>query len=195
MTYISPIDFDEELVPINYCWSGYVEDSAEFKNSNFLEVVHEGISFYICSAENGVALGEYLSKYIIADNCVRDLESVSSPGIDFWFYKVWERAEPDYVDLPEWVHKLVELFISEKLISRVNRSDNEFFAFSSLVSFEEQTLPSTIQTRVLNICRTYLMKLCDEHFLNYGSTEDLTAFDVSNWAATIINEFINNHPE
>ena len=194
MVFLSPFDFDEKSVPIDYCWSGYVQDSSEFKNHNFLKVINGEVSSYVCSAENGVALGEYLSKYIIKHNCIWDLEAVSAPGINFWFYKAWEQAEPSYGDLPEWVHNLVEFFISEKLIARIDCNDNEYFTFSNLVSFESQDLPSAIQSHVLNICRTSLIKFCDNHFSDYGSTEELTEFDVSNWAESLIKEYIETHP-
>lgn len=193
MSDVLPAFINDTLVPVNYQWHGYVKDSYEFKNCNFLRIEQNGKTYYVCSSENGVALGDYLSNYIIRDSCVWDLESVFSPGMDFWFYKAWEQAEPYYEEQPKWLHQLVNLLVSEGLLTRINRDSGEYLVFSDLESFEEQPLTSSIKAQVQIICRASLIDFCEEIFSDYGSTKELTEYDVSEWGAAIINEFVAAH--
>ena len=189
------ISFDYDLVPINYQWSKYSEDSDEFKGFNFLLVEHSGVKHYVCSEENGVALGDYLANYIFCERCIRDLESLYSPGMDYWFYKAWEQAEPYYEELPVWVHRLVELLITAGYISRITYNDAVYFVFSDLVKFEQQSLPDNLLNEVAKICRLSLVEFCEQFLADYGSTDELTEFDISDWAERIINEFVIAHSE
>lgn len=190
-----PINFDYDLVPINYQWSEYAENSYEFKSFNFLPVEYNGVKIYICSEENGVALGDYLANYIFCEGYIRDLESLYSPGMDYWFYKAWEQAEPYYDELPLWVHRLVELLITAGYISRITYNDTDYFVFSDLVKFEHQPLPENLLNEASEICKLSLVEFCEQYLIDYGNMDDLARFDVSDWAEKIINEFIIAHPD
>lgn len=188
------IGFDHDLVPINYQWSKYSKDSDEFKSFNFLLVEHSGVKHYICSEENAVALGDYVANYIFCEGCIRDLESLYSPGMDYWFYKAWEQAEPYYEDQPVWVHRLIELLITTGYISRITYNDTDYFIFSDLAEFEKQSLPDDLLNEVAEICKLSLVEFCEQFFIDYGNADELAGFDVSDWAKKIINEFIVTHP-
>jgi hypothetical protein len=187
---IIPQDFSAEAVPINYLWSGYATNSAEFKEANFLKMDSNGLAIYVCSEENGVALGNYLSKYIIKQSFIRDMESVFSPGYDYWFFKAWEQAAPDYSELDAWVHNIVDLFVSSNLITRFKSSDTEYFAFSELTAYEEKPLPDVLIQRAETICNEALIAFCEQSYADYGDTEELSSMDVSSWGTEIIDRFI-----
>ena len=185
--------FIEDLVPINYQWSGYSSNREEFKKMNFWRTDIQGVPTYICSEENGVALGEYLSKYIFKAPYFRDMESVCSPGYDYWFFKAWEQATPDYSELDIWVHHIVELLVSSELVARFTVSNTEYFAFSDLAMYEVDPLPEVLILQVERICKDDLLAFCEEYYADYGSADELSSIDVSPWAAGIINQFIQSH--
>ena len=189
-TTIIPQDFPEEAVPIDYLWSGYAADSEQFKKTNFLKIDTNGASIYICSEENGVALGNYLSEYIFKQPFIRDMEAVSSPGYDYWFFKAWEQATPDYSELDTWVHNIIDLFVSSELISRFKSGDTEFFVFSELAAYEEKSLPDVLIQRAETLCKAALITFCEQSYTDYGNTEELSSIDVSAWGAEIIDRFI-----
>ena len=190
---IIPQDFSAEAVPINYLWSGYATNSAEFKEANFLKMDSNELAIYVCPEENGVALGNYLSKYIIKQSFIRDMESVFSPGCDYWFFKAWEQAAPDYSELDAWVHNIVDLFVSSELISRFKSGETEFFAFSELATYEETSLPDALIKQAETLCKDALLAFCEQSYADYGDTEELSSMDVSPWASNIIEQFIHSH--
>ena len=192
-TTIIPKDFYVEAVPVNYLWSGYASNIAEFKEANFLKMDSNGLDIFICSEENGVALGDYLSKYIIKQQFIRDMESVFSPGYDYWFFKAWEQAAPDYSELDAWVHNIVDLFVSANLITRFKSGDTEYFAFSELATYEEKSLPDTLIKQAETLCKDAFIAFCEQSYADYGDTEELASMDVSSWGAEIIDRFIQAH--
>ena len=185
-----PKEVDWNSVPVDYQWSGYSANSEDFKAINFLKIEADGLPVYICSSENGVALGDYLSKYIIKQQFIRDMESVFSPGYDYWFFKAWEQAAPDYSELDAWVHNIVDLFVSSNLITRFKSGDTEYFAFSELAAYEEKSLPDVLIQRAETICKAALIAFCEQSYTDYGNTEELSSMDVSSWGAEIIDRFI-----
>lgn len=187
---IIPQDFSAEAVPINYLWSGYATNSAEFKEANFLKMDSNGLAIYVCSEENGVALGNYLSKYIIKQSFIRDMESVFSPGYDYWFFKAWEQAAPAYSELDTWVHNIVDLFVYSNLITRFKSGDTEYFAFSELSTYEEKSLSDALIKQAETLCKDALIAFCEQSYADNGDTEELSSMDVSPWASNIIEQFI-----
>lgn len=190
LPYIIPQDFSVETVPIDYLWSGYAADSEQFKETNFLKINTSGACTYICSEENGVALGDYLSEYILKQPFIRDMESVFSPGYDYWFSKAWEQASPEYSELDIWVHNIVDLLISSDLISRFKSGNTEYFAFSELATYEEKSLPDALIKQAETLCKDALIAFCEQSYADYGDTEELSSMDVSSWGAEIIDRFI-----
>ena len=185
--------FNEDEVPINYQWSGYSANCEEFKKINFLKIDIQGISTYVCSEENGVALGDYLSKYIFKSPYFRDMESVFSPGYDYWFFKAWEQAQPNYSELDVWVHHIVELLVSSDLVARITVGNTEYFAFSNLTIYEEKALPDAVVLQGEKICKEDLLEFCEQSYADYGNADELSVVDVSPWAADIIKKFIQSH--
>lgn len=187
--------FENDAVPIDYLWSGYAADCEQFKETNFLKIATSGLPIYVCSEDNGVALGEYLSEYILKQHFIRDLESVFSPGYNYWFSKAWEQASPGYFDLDTWVQSIVDLFVSSNLIARFKSDGTEFFAFSELATYEENLLPDTLISQAEAICKDALIAFCEESYVDYGDTEELSSMDVSRWAQNIIEQFIRSHQQ
>lgn len=193
LPYLVAEDFSAEAVPIDYLWSGYAADSEQFKETNFLKLDSSSASTYICSEENGVAPGNYLSEYIFKQQFIRDMESVFSPGYDYWFFKAWELADPGYSELDTWVHNVVDCLISSDLITRFESGGKEFFAFSELSLYEEKPLPDTLIRQAETLCKDALIAFCEQSYADYGDTEELSSLDVSPWASNIIEQFIHSH--
>ena len=190
-----PEGFDWDIVPIEYQWSGYSANCEEFKAFNFHRIETDGNPLYICSSENGVALGDYLSKYIFKQSFIRDMEAVFSPGYDYWFFKAWELAAPNYEELDLWVHHIVDLLVASDLIACVEFDNCSYFAFSHLCDYESQILPTTLLDEAKAVCEKDLLSFCQQSLDNCGSTDELATLDVGAWADTIIQRFISAHTE
>ena len=190
-----PEHFDFDAVPINYQWSKYSANCEDFKANNFLKLETAEFPTYVCSAENGVALGDYLSTYILRQPFVRDMEATFSPGYDYWFFKAWEQAAPHYDELDKWVHKIVDLLIDAELITLINWGDNDYFLFSYLCTYESQDLPSAVIETAKASCEEELITFCLKSLDDYGDTDALALLDVGDWAGAIIQHFIATHQE
>ena len=190
---VIPEFFDENSVPVDYQWSGYSTDSKEFKETNFLKINIDGLPTYICSEENGVALGDYLSKYIFNQPFFQDMETVFSPGYNYWFFKAWEQSLPEYSELDSWVHQLVDLLISAGLIVRFESANTTYFAFSDLSAYEDQPLPDHLINEAKRICEKALVAFCRQSFTEFGSIEELLNLDIGAWAAQIIGTLVDAH--
>lgn len=185
--------FDEGRVPAFYQWSGHCQSSSEFKDQNFLKLTVSEKDLYICSAEIGVALGDYLATYILKQDFIHDMEEVFSPGCNYWFFKAWEQAAPQYEELDSWVQKIVDLFVATGFIIRFKRTDTEYFAFSDLDVYEDDLLPTTLVEEITNICEASLLQFCERHLAEHCSTEGLSNIEVSEWGAAIISNFTKNN--
>lgn len=188
-------EVDWSAVPVNYQWSGYSANSEEFKTINFLKIETDEHPIYICSAENGVALGDYLSKYIFKQNFIHDMESVFSPGCNYWFFKAWEQALPQYEELDPWVHYVVELLIDSDMIDCIENDDDTYFVLSHLCDYESQLLPTSLIDAAKTVCERELLSFCQRSLEDFGNTAELTALDVGIWAGSIIQHFISTHSE
>lgn len=183
-------NFDIHAVPVNYQWSGYSTDSKEYKEMNFLKVGMDNLAVYICSEENGVALGDYLSKYVIKQPFIRDMEAIFSPGYDYWFFKAWEQAAQDYSELDEWVHKIVDLLVSSALIARFKVQETVYFSFSELALYEEKPLPRRLIQQMETICKDSLIAFCEQYYADYGDMKELLSIETGTWATSVIGRFV-----
>lgn len=190
-----PEHIDWDTVPVDYQWSGYSSNCDEFKCANFLKVDTVKLPVYICSFENGVALGDYLSTYIFRQDYIQDMEAVFSPGCNYWFYKAWEQGAPQYEELDPWVHHIVELLMDSDLITLVQQGDASYFVFSDLATYESAALPTSLIDAAKTICEQELTAFCQQSLDDCGSTDELPLLDVSEWARSIIQHFINTHAE
>lgn len=144
---LSQFSFNANDVPINYQWSGYCKNSTEFKKYNFFETSCEDNTVYICSCDNGVALGDYLSNYIFCQPYMHDMENVLSPGYDYWFFQAWERAEPYFDELDEWVHDVVNHLMNNGYINRITCADMEFFYYFRNCEIRNTSIARTVGCR------------------------------------------------
>ncbi len=149
---ICHVQFKDDEVPTNYQWSGYSKNAEEFKKYNFLLVKEGNEHIYICSSDNGVGLGDYLSNYIFKQDYIDELESVYSPGCDYWFFQAWEKAEPWYEELDDWVQGIIEMLILRGYIARIDKEDTAFFVFSDLTQYEETAIPRELIEESKKIC-------------------------------------------
>ena len=187
---LSQLSFNANDVPVNYQWSGYSKDSTEFKKYNFLETSCGESIVYICSHDNGVALGDYLSNYIFCQPYMRDMENVLSPGYDYWFFQAWERAEPFFDELDEWVHDVVSYLIANGYVQLVTFADTEFFVISEIVKYETQLLPEKLVIEVEKICEAALLKHFKEYLDENAEEFDETVMlgDGGEWAESILSK-------
>ena len=185
----SRLNFNADDVPTNYQWSGYCKDSTEFKKYNFLETSCGDNTVYICSCDNGVALGDYLSNYIFGQPYMRDMENVLSPGYDYWFFQAWERAEPCFDELDEWVHDVVNYLLTNGYIQQVAFTDTEFFIISKIVKYETQILPERLVVDIERICEAALIKHFNEYLTENAEEfdEDAMLGDGGEWASHILS--------
>ena len=187
---LSQLSFNANDVPINYQWSGYCKNSTEFKKYNFLETSCEDSTVYICSCDNGVALGDYLSNYIFCQPYMHDMENVLSPGYDYWFFQAWERAEPYFDELDEWVHDVVNHLMNNGYINRITCADMEFFIISEIAKYETQVLPEQLVVDVERICETALIKHFNDYLTENAEEldEDAMLGDGGEWAAHVLSK-------
>lgn len=190
---IPQLAFGESEVPTFYQWSGHCHSSSEFKEQNFLKLTDSEKDLYVCSEEIGVALGDYLATYILKQDFIRDMEEVFAPGCNYWFFKAWEQAAPQYEELDSWVQKIVDLFVANGFIIRFKRANTEYFAFSDLAVYEDNLLPTTLVEKITNICEASLLQFCERHLAEHRSAEGLSNIEVSEWGASIISNFTKNN--
>lgn len=194
---LNNVQFDEKDVPTFYQWSGYSKDVGEFKKYNFLRVINGEKSIFICSSENGVGLGDYLSNYIFNQQFIYDMENVFSPGYDYWFLQAWEKGDPQYDELDYWVQEIVEFLIHKGLIVQIKKNATSYFIFSDLCSFEETPLPNELIEEIEVICRKNLW----QHFEDNVDSDSYDVFDCTiqneagEWAYSLFQAYIKEHPE
>lgn len=176
------ISFNSELVPTEYTWSGYVNDVEEFKKRNFLQVKVDNTQYDICSSENGVGLGEYLSRYIFKQDYIYELENMLSPDFNFWFFRAWEQCIEDYSELDSWIKRIVEMLIDYRFIIK----QGVFFVLNGLSRFEGRELPSEIIDSAKKICEEALYELFEEN--GYENIEELPISSANDW---IVGAFRN----
>ena len=187
----SKLNINENDIPVNYQWSGYVKNVEEYKEYNFLSVVAGEENIYICSSDNGVALGDYLSNYIFNHQYIYEIENVLSPGYNYWFFQAWERAEPWYDSLDDWMRNIVEYLIEKEYIYRLNKDDSTYFILSEIIKYEKQPLPESVLLDVEKICETSLLKYFEDNFENDDESFDENALlgDGGEWAKNVLEKF------
>lgn len=188
----SNLSFYTASVPTEYTWSGYCSDIETFIDANFLAQKCNGETVYICSAENGVALGDYLSNFALLMNCVNDMERVLSPGYDYWFFKAWEQALPDYEEQDSWFIAVVELLISKGLITTVTVEETTYFVFSAGEDFKTGIRSDETLAEIERICETALQSHFQTIWEDYGDIEEFDHIEASDWALTVLERFIQN---
>ncbi|MBT3375775.1 MAG: hypothetical protein HN976_31820 [Lentisphaerae bacterium] len=126
----------QKLPSWNYQWSGYAdmyEGEADFTRFNFGSGRISDEVCYLCSVENGIALLEYIDRYVLECERFAELEQCLIEEMDYWFFLAWESAMTDYNDLPDWCHSIVELYIQKGYIFRAcietDQYEEEFFIF------------------------------------------------------------------
>jgi len=194
MNIIENLKFNIDDVPTEYTWSGYTKSANEYVDNNFLAVESNKGSIYICSLENGVGLGDYLSNYILKQECVFELECVLMPGYDYWFFQAWEKCEPCLEDLGDWIKKIVGMFIREGLIVRFLNDDTEFLAFSELRELETSQIAEKLAVETNIICEEAVMEHLQTQWDDYGEdVSELTIGDGKEWAQALLDRFIKDH--
>ena len=151
------LGFNEEDVPVDYCWPGYCSSMDEFKERNFLIQDFNGHKILICSNENGVALGNYLSGCIVTDY-MGELEVFisNSMSYDYWFCMAFECCE-NYDQLEDWVKDIIELFIQKKAIIPIPEGKRDYFALVDTYEYEDGNCPDDIEAGVKKYVKRRLL--------------------------------------
>ncbi len=185
------LKFNESDVPVNYQWSGYSKSSVEFKEYNFLKIESEGKNVYICSYENAVALGDYLSNYIFNEECICEVELILSPICEYWFFQAWERVETHFEDLDKWCQNLINYLISKGYIASVSVESSQYFVFSDLVDYEHAPLPDEVIEETEKICEAALLNHFEEYYGNsIDECDDESVLgDSGEWALQIWEKY------
>ncbi len=150
------VQFDKENVPMEYVWSGDVKTVEEYKKWNFMTIKKNDLSILICSSDNGIALGEYLLRYLIRNSCVDNIEALLSPDCDYWFNQGYEKAEQRFDELDDWVQAIIQFFIDSGDIIRIDVENDiehsSFFVTSTLQKYEREELQEPLVEQIKKIC-------------------------------------------
>lgn len=196
---IGHLCFDEDSVPTFYQWSGYVKSVDEFKRYNFLSTTIDDHEATICSADIGVAMGDYLSTYILKSPIMWDLEGLLGGSIAYWFYKAWEQAEP-YFDDQGWLIDIVQVFIDRNLIIRISGDRADYFCLIDFSRFEDCNGLDDVLPQVNEICSNSLATILSERIVDASyeevPSEELSGLQrelVSPQARTIFDNLLKEH--
>ena len=205
---INCIQFDD--VPVDYLWSGYAHSVEKFKEYNFLCLDYGKDRLYVCSSDNGVALGDYLSGVIYRGQVISDMERIFISDMDYWFCLAFECNASEYDQLEDWFKSVVELLIQKGLIRRVSWNGTDFFLFSDLANYEDDSLPQELIDETKSVCKKHLLERFEERFVEEGFDERInlkeqknaeshdvfdcfdSLFDFTDWTRSVFEEFIES---
>lgn len=187
------VDFEIEEVPLEYQWGGYCQTAKEFKDWNFLKVDDGGDVVFVCATENAVALGEYLSRYILKVPFISDMEDVISPECDYWFFLACEQLRVADSEQDDWFRDLLEMLITEKYISKIERAGSEFYLFKELAQFEKENIPDELVRSTEEVCRYALKRYFEEKITDYGKLDESSVGGGGEWAKEIMRTVLMEH--
>jgi hypothetical protein len=159
---INSLNIDLKDIPVDYCWSGYANDTKDFEEANFYRITSGRHKFLVCSSENAIALCEYVSNKILKQQCVWDTENIYSPGCDIWFMYAWEMILSSLDELPQWIQDIIEFLITLEIILRCNIDEQENFVLVDPEYYLNNEFPVELTKKIEHICQKAVIEFWNE---------------------------------
>ena len=189
------LKFNESEVPTFYQWSGYSKDLDEFKKYNFLTLNTNDHQVYVCSSENGVGLCDYISRFVLKNSIIFETEAVLGAGIDYWFLRAWEQAEPSYEE-QGWFKDIIDLFMHDGSIVKVAGENADYFCLVDFTQLENGNTRKDYSEQIERICRSALIEYFQECLdREEYSEEEIGRIRENNpgpWSKNLFDHMINS---
>ena len=186
--------FDKKEVPTFYQWSGYAKSLDEFKSYNFKVLNLNEHEIFICSSDNGVGLCDYLSRYVLKDAVLYETEGLLGGGIDYWFLRAWEQAEPEYEE-QGWFKEIVDLFLQDSAVVRVHGEDADYICLIDFSRFEDGNVPQEYYKQIEKICETtateYVLECLDREEKSEEEVERLSTENSGPWFQKLLERIMS----
>lgn len=190
---IKTLQINSESVPIDYCWSGYTNNTKEFEEANFYRIIDKEHNFLICDSENAIALCDYVSNKILKLQCVWDTENIFSPGYDIWFFHAWEMMISTLDELPQWIQDIIKCLIDAGIILRCNVSEQEYFILVDSEQYLNNEFPVEFAEKIERICQKGVIEFWNECLDEVdGNTEELSEPECGIWGQKLFELFVEN---
>ena len=189
---IGELEFDQKELPVFYQSSSSVEDVFEYKKCNFLDRDVNGHNVLLCSGDIGVALADYLTKYVIKKDFIKDIKSLFSPDVDLWFYLAWGCASSEYAALPDWMHDIVSILKNDHKIAECPTERGAVYALIDFPQYEKDGFSEELVDEIRAACRKSFLNFLEESYDTSSGVWMSLSEGMGPWGDEILHEYFRN---